>query len=124
MGTSGVDMFVYIHVGWNVVCARKDETVVQTYITDTGRAGASAARTYENKRMVKQCNGVQAAERTRHGQESDKCQPRNREKKIYRFAKSQTKSLQATTYPIRKKTPKIRRGVSTACAKDTSSEMK
>ena len=56
MGTSGVDMFVYIHVGWNVVCAREGETVVQTNIIDTGRAGASAVRTYRNRRMVKQCN--------------------------------------------------------------------
>ena len=56
LGTSGVDMFVYIHVGWNVVCAREGETVVQTNIKDTGRAGASAVRTYRNRRMVKQCN--------------------------------------------------------------------
>ena len=52
MRTSGVDMFV----GWDVVCARECETVVQTNIIDTGRAGASAVRTYMNRRMVKQCN--------------------------------------------------------------------
>ena len=52
MRTSGVDMFV----GWDVVCARECETVVQTNIIDTGRAGTSAVRTYKNRRMVKQCN--------------------------------------------------------------------
>ena len=49
--TSGVDKFVYIHVEWNVECAYEDETVVQTSITATGRAGASAARTYKDRRM-------------------------------------------------------------------------
>ena len=49
--TSGVDRFVYIHVEWNVGCAYEDETVVQTSITATDRTGASAARTYKDRRM-------------------------------------------------------------------------
>ena len=49
--TSGVDRFVYIHVEWNVGCAYEDEVVAQTSIKVTDRTGASAARTYKNRRM-------------------------------------------------------------------------
>ena len=49
--TSGVDRFVYIHVEWNVGCAYEDEVVAQTSIKVTDRTGASAARTYKDRRM-------------------------------------------------------------------------